>query len=337
MTRGWAGVLAIGLIIGSPAHAGEPGSVTLVARDGKTLLVDASGMADVENDVAIDAQTAFRIASLTKQFTAVAVLLLVQDRKLSLRSNLADAMRNCPPAWRSITIEQLLSHTSGLSDDMRPILARLTEDHAPRDLVALYHARPLTSRPGVQWRYSNLNYWILGIVIEEASGMPYAAFVRSRVLTPAGLVAACYGDHAAVIPRRASGYGRNADGTRRNAAYFSSTIGYAAGGFVANGDELARWYIALSAGALLSHRLLETAATEVKTTDGNATGYALGWYVGSVCGLRALHHGGSSPGFAAYLYWIPQARLIVLTLANHDDIAEPKEAVLALVKRRLGC
>lgn len=303
----------------------QPGSISIAAKGGEIVHMKADGYADIENGVPVAPNTVFRLASLTKQFTAVAILALAQDQRLSLDDEIRTRLRDCPPAWAAITIRQLLSHTSGLTGDMTPVYARLKDDFTPRELLALYVARAPEAAPGAQWRYSNLNYWILGQVIEDVTAQSYVAFVTSRVIEPAGLTATRYGSNGDIIVRRAHGYTKTGDGRWRNAPYFSASIGYAAGGFVSTATDMAQWYDALSAGKIVNRNLIDLAAAEVHIADGRSVGYGLGWYIAEHCGVRVLHHGGSSPGFSAYIYWIPKMSLFAAVFANHDHEGEPKD------------
>jgi CubicO group peptidase (beta-lactamase class C family) len=325
------------LLAGSEEVHTSPGAVAIVSELGKPDVVNVQGLGDLENNVPLAANSVFRIASLTKQFTAVAILALVEDGRLSLEDTLGRRLRDCPDLWRAITVRQLLSHTSGLTGDMAPVLARMREDHTPQDLLTAYATLPLEAQPGSRWRYSNLNYWILGRVIEETTGLSYARFVEERVLNRAGLRQTRYGSTSELIRRRVRGVTKGDDGRWLNPPYFSATIGYAAGGFVSTAEDLARWYRALSAGKVVALRMIDLAKTEVRTADGGGTGYGLGWYVQRRCGSVVLHHGGSSPGFAAYMVWEPKRGLFAAVLTNHDDQGEPKAWAWRLIRDRLSC
>ena len=334
--RGLAATLLLSLALANIAAA-APGVLTIFAAGDAKPEIQVDSEADIENGVPIDDQTVFRFSSLTKQFTSVAILALIEDRKLSLDETLANALPDCPNAWRPITIEQLLSHTSGLTGDMAPIFAHARDDFAPHDLLAPYMSLPLEAEPGTRWRYSNLNYWILGQVIERASGEPYASFVAERVLSRLGSSSVRLGSSLDIIPHRARGYSKSDGGLWRNAPYFSATLGYAAGGFIGAPADLARWYAALGSGRIISQASIARAAREVRLHDGTATGYGLGWYVERKCGLVFMHHGGSAPGFRTYLYWQPDRRLLAGIFTNHDDQAEPKRAAWELMREHLAC
>jgi len=327
----------------------EPGGVEIVVVDGEVRRLSAFGYANIEQRVAMSSDAVFRIASMTKQFTAVAVLALVEDGRLSLDDRLVTRLHECPSAWREITLRQLLSHTSGLSGDFAPLLAEvrsgstprhpvahLRDDFTPRQLLERYADLPLHSAPGEGWAYANLNYWILGLVIEEATGESYADFVQRRVLAPAGLTNTAIGAWEPIIPGRVSGYERSESGEISNARYFSSTIGYSAGGYLSSSGDLARWYTALSHGEIISSELIELALTPARLNDGEVVSFGLGWHVAIVGGRYAGHHGGSSIGFRSYVYWIPETFAVAVTLLNNSGGDEPNMRTRALIESSIS-
>lgn len=311
-----------------PIHA--PGGVEIRAQNGRVTHLRAFGYADLEQDVPMRADAMLRIASLTKQFTAIAVLRLSQDGRLRLDDTLAEHLPDCPLAWRAITVRQLLSHTSGLSGDLAPLLQFASTDLTPRQLVDVFSGLAPAAAPGTRWEYANLNYWILGLVVESASGRAYAAYVDAQVLAPARLTSTRMGAWSPVIERRAHGYGPDGDGAAINARHFSQTLGYSAGGYLSTTRDLARWYNALGAGRIISLDLLREALTPVHLSNGEPTGYGLGWYLSQLDGHLVAHHGGSTFGFRAYLYWQPDSGAFAAVLMNSEG-EEPNERARALL------
>ncbi len=315
--------------------SGGPGAYAIATQGDHVIFSRGFGRADLEHDVPLTEQSVVRIASLTKQFTAVAVLRLVQEGRLRLEDRLGGVLAKCPPAWRAITIGQLLAQTAGVTDDLAPLYAGVMSDLTVDELLALYADRPLETEPGAKWRYSNLNYWILGKVIETVGKTPYADFIAKFVLAP-GMTHTRYGSHAAIIPGRASGYEADAAAGWVNARYFSTTLGYSAGGFLSTPADLAIWYGALARGGILAPATLALALTEQRTTDGEPTGYGLGWYLTEVDGVRVAHHGGSTFGFQSSVYWAPDRKLFVGVFKNSsDERGEPDEDARALLKLAL--
>jgi D-alanyl-D-alanine carboxypeptidase len=312
--------------------ANGPGAFAVAAVDGKIVFAKGYGESNAELHTAFTLDSVVRIASLTKQFTAVGILRLVQDGKLTLDEPLRVSWTDCPVLWCEITIRQLLSHTSGITDDLTPLYARIKEDLAVDQLLNIYSTSPLLSSPGAAWRYSNVNYWILGKIIETESGRSYADFVAKRVLAP-GMTRTRYGSHAALIENRAAGYELDADRAWANARYFSATLGYSAGGFVSTPRDMMTWYAALARGKIISQDMIAVALAPSKTNDGASTGYGLGWYVSDIGGERVAHHGGSTFGFQSYLYWMPSRAIVSGVFENRSgEDPEPSKASLMLLR-----
>jgi D-alanyl-D-alanine carboxypeptidase len=312
--------------------ANEPGAFAVAAAGDKIVFAKGYGEANAELHTAFTLDSVVRIASLTKQFTAVAILKLVQDGKLRLDEPLRDAWKTCPVLWCGITIRQLLSHTSGITDDLTPLYPQMKTDLSVDQLWSVYANIPLLSPQGAVWRYSNVNYWILGKVIETESGQSYADFVTQHVLVP-GMTRTRYGSHSALIENRAAGYELSADGGWVNARYFSATLGYSAGGFVSTPRDMVRWYSALARGEIISHDMIGVAVTSSKTDDGKPTGYGLGWYVSEIDGEQVAHHGGSTFGFQSYVYWVPSRAIFCGVFENRSGKGgEPSGAAIELLR-----
>jgi len=309
----------------------------IISANGDSERVEAQGYANLELSVAASSQSVFRIASLTKQFTAVAILSLVEDDRLSLEDRLSTLLPTTPAEWGGITVRQLLSHTSGLSSDLSPVLKNFRKDFSPNDLVALYFEVPMASAPGEEWRYSNLNFWLLGLIIEKTTGKSYPDFVAERVLARAGLQQTQYGDYLAVIPNRVASYEIDDQEKIHNARYFSTTIGYSAGGFVSSPADMAKWYRALGEGKILSKETLGIALTPAQLNDGVTANYGLGWYVEDIDGVRVGHHGGSSIGFMSYIYWAPESGKFAGVFRNWSDAeGEPKDVARQALQEVMG-
>lgn len=313
-----------------------PGAYAIVAVNDRTVFSKGYGQANVELHVVFQDNSVVRIASLTKQFTSVAILLLVEERKLSLDAPLRESWAQCPAAWREITVRQLLSHTSGITDDLAPLLAQLTRDLTVDQLLTIYADRPLLSQPGTAWRYSNVNYWTLGKVIEIESGERYADFVSRRVLVPR-MTRTRYGSHDALIEGRAGGYEAASNGRLLNARYFSATLGYSAGGFLSTPADMAIWYAALTHGDIISSASIATALTSSRTNDGKSTGYGLGWYVSDIARTHVAHHGGATLGFESYIFWAPSRGIFAGVFKNRSDgEGEPVEHARTLLEAAIA-
>ncbi|WP_165252517.1 serine hydrolase [Paludisphaera soli] len=297
-----------------------PGVSIAVVRDGKTLLAKGFGLADVELNVPATEETVYQLASVTKTFTAAGVMLLVKDGKLALDDKVADRVPGLPDAWKDVTIQQLLSHTSGIKSytSVEGFEKSVRKDFAPREILDLVAKEPLEFAPGEKWNYSNTGYFLLGMLIEEVAGKPYAAFMSERVFEPLGMERTRVNDLKAIIPGRASGYGWDDEKQElRNGEYVSPTQPFAAGALVSTVADLAKWDAALVEGSLLDKPTLERMWTPARLKDGEA-GYGLGWAVGKANGARMVSHGGGIPGFSTEIARFPDDGLTVIVLTNAE-------------------
>jgi len=294
-----------------------PGGSVIVVKDGKTLLRKAYGMADLELGVPAKPEMVFHIASMTKQFTAVAILQLVGQGKVKLD----DPLSKYVPGFRgaeAITVEHLLTHTSGIMsyNDVRGYLATIRDDRTPMELVGGIRGEKPNFAPGERYLYSNSGYLFLGIIIEKVSGMKYADYMQANLFTPLGLNHTAVVDPDRITMGRAKGYEIGPDKVLRNAGYISMTQPYAAGSIESNVDDLARWNQLLLEGKAIDKELLDRAWTQSRTKDGTATGYGYGWKVSDEAGLRLVAHGGGITGFVSYGILVPEKKLFVGMLHN---------------------
>jgi CubicO group peptidase (beta-lactamase class C family) len=298
------------------AKGGAGGSV-IVVKDGKTLLRKGYGMADLELGVPVKPEMVFRIASMTKQFTAVAILQLVKEGKVKFDDPLSKYIPGFPGA-EAITVEQLLTHTSGIMsyNDMRGHLGTIREDRTPMQLAEGVRDEKPIFAPGEKYMYSNSGYLFLGIIIEKASGMRYAEYMHAKLFAPLGLKHTAVVDQDHVTTGRVRGYEIGPDKVLRNAGYISMTQPYAAGSIESSVDDLARWNELLVAGKVIDKALLGRAWTEFKTKNGTPTGYGYGWKVRDEDGIHFVAHGGGITGFVSYGVLVPEQNLFVGMLHN---------------------
>jgi CubicO group peptidase (beta-lactamase class C family) len=308
-------------LLASTYKANAPGAAVLVVRNGKVVLRGAYGMANLELRVPMRPDMVFRLGSVTKQFTAVAILMLVDERKLALEQD----VRTVLPAWRGggrkITIEQLLTHTSGVKDFL-PILwpARMREDVRPAVLIETLNVQELEFEPGTKASYSNSNYILLGAVIEKISGMPYGRFLEERIFKPLGMAHSSYEEPQDLIANRASGY-RKVEGRFLNAPYVSTVQLFAAGALTSSVDDLALWDAAAGSEKLLGRASWDRLFTPYKLADGTTAPYASGWVLGRLQGRLAASHAGGIPGFRSFVLRLPDEHVYVAVLSN-DETAE---------------
>lgn len=306
-----------------------PGGVVLVSRNGRVLLHRAYGMADVELGVPMRRDSVFLVGSVSKQFTAVAVLKLVEAGRISLDDDIRKHVPELQTHGGTVTIRQLLTHTGGVPNlvDLENFDALAREPRDAGQLVALTNAMPLVSAPGTAFHYSDSGYIALGALIERVGGMPYGRFVSERLAAPHGLADTRYGDAAAIIPRRARGYTFD-DGAIHNAPYIDMQVPHAAGGLVSTAQDLLRWHALLAAGQIVDRELLRQAWAPSVLANGERVGYGFGWKLCPFEGEPARGHGGFINGFTASTLHLPDRALDIAVLANQDS-GRPEPSYLA--------
>jgi CubicO group peptidase (beta-lactamase class C family) len=286
------------------------GSV-LVAREGQVLVSRGYGSANLEWAIANTPATKFRLGSITKQFTAAAILLLEERGKLRVDDLVKKHVPDAPAAWDQVTIFHLLTHTSGIPSftgfpDYRT--AKLVSTTAEK-LVASFRDRPLEFQPGEKGNYSNSGYLLLGHLIEKISGQTYEQFVRENIFTPLGMKDSGYDSNRNIIPHRASGYAPSPNGPV-NAEFIHMSVPHAAGALYSTTEDLLRWTQGLFGGKLLSSASLQKMTTPVKND------YGFGLAIRAVNGRKVFDHGGGIEGFNTTLAYYPDTKLTIAVLAN---------------------
>jgi CubicO group peptidase (beta-lactamase class C family) len=264
----------------------------LVAQNGKILLDKGYGSANLEWNIPDSPSTKFRIGSMTKQFTAAAILLLEERGKLKTDDLIKKYMPDAPAAWDKITIFNLLTHTSGIPSFTSFPDYRSTEvtPTTPEKLVERFRDKPLDFQPGEKWDYSNSGYVLLGYLLEKISGQTYKEFIQENIFKPLGMNDSGYDSNSAIIPHRASGYTPTPNGPV-NAGYIDMTIPFSAGALYSTTDDLLRWEQGLFGGKVLSAASLKKMTTPFKND------YAFGLGVRSDKGHTVIEHGGGIEGF----------------------------------------
>lgn len=314
------------------------GASVAIVKAGRTIVSKGYGSQDLENDVPATAQTVYRIGSLTKQFTAAAIMRLAEQGKLSLDDSVQKFLPTFPTQGNRVTIRHLLTHTSGIKSytGLGPKwTSRMRLDLAKDSLVAMFANEPFDFKPGAQWKYDNSGYFLLGMIIERLSGQSYGAYLKDEFFTPLGLAGTRYCDQRPLITHRAQGYSPTPDGQFVNADLLSMTQPYAAGSLCSTVDDLAAWTRALSSGKVVSPASYAQMTTPGTLNDGAPLTYGFGLQVGTLAGHRHIYHNGGINGFISELHHYPDDSLIVVVLTNTEGPAAPKlEAVLA--RRALG-
>lgn len=308
-------------LLDSVSTADGPGAAILVDRGGTVVFRQARGSANVELGVPLAPTKVFRIASVTKIFTAALVLKLAEEGKLSLDDTLARTLPDFPGA-QSITIRQLLSHTAGMSDksllgDGAPGVLR--QDMTLSALTALIAKEPLRFKPGSSQAYANAGYILLGAVIEKATGKPWYGAMAERLFNPLKLSHTRYGAAGPIIPDRVAGYTRGSDRQVANADFISVSVPASAGALVSNVDDLRSWMRALATGHVISAASFQAMSRPASVPEGTAMNpYGFGLYVWTIRGETVVGHTGQIDGFASFLAYIPSQDATIVALGNDD-------------------
>jgi CubicO group peptidase (beta-lactamase class C family) len=293
-----------------------PGVSVGVVQDGKVVMAKGYGLANVELDVLATENSVYQLASVTKTFTATAVMLLVKDGKLSLDDKLAERLPDLPAAWEKVTVRNLLNHTSGIKSytSVKGFEKTMRKDYTHREIIDLVAKEPLEFAPGEKWDYSNTGYFLLGMLIEKASGKPYEAFMAERVFKPLGMTRTRVNDLQAVVPNRVQGY--QWDGKElKNGEYVSPSQPFAAGMLLSTVADLIKWDAALADHKVLDEPTLEQMWKPTTLAKGEAP-YGFGWGVKKVNGRRVVEHGGGIPGFSTQVCRYLDDKLTVIVLSN---------------------
>lgn len=305
-------------ILESTFSPDQPGAAAIVVRDGVTIYKNAIGVADLELDVPLNPYTIFRIGSITKQFTAAAIMMLVEEDKVSLDDEITKFLPDYPTQGATITVAHLLNHTSGIrSYTNMPgwMEEKIVENLELEELIDGFKNEPMEFQPGERFKYNNSGYVLLGAIIEKASGMSYEDFIEKRIFEPLNMTRSSYDDHQDIVRGRASGY----DGTRKapeNAKQFSASQPYAAGSLLSTVDDLATWNAALFGGKVVSKESLEQMITRGKLNNGTEINYGYGLVVGTLRGQKMIFHGGGIFGFVTQAAWLPDDNVFVAVLCN---------------------
>ena len=299
--------------------ADGPGAAVVVVKEGRVIFRKGYGMANLELKVPMQPDMVFEIGSLTKQFTSTAILMLVEQGKLSLDDDLHQYLPEYPDKGAKISIENLLTHTSGIASYTNDLKWRSMwrQDLTVQQIIDITKDDPLEFPPGSKWKYDNTGYILLGAIIEKVSGLSYADYLRKNIFGPLGMKHSYYGSNSAVIPGRASGYSRNG-GNWVNATYLSMSQPYAAGSLMSSVDDLAIWDSAVSAGKLLSKASWDRAFAPYKLANGDDTHYGYGWGVDAYDGHAIIRHNGGIFGYISEVVRLPDDHVYVAMLTNSD-------------------
>ena len=310
---------AVDAFVQKTMDAGQvPGVSVAVIKDGKVVVAKGYGLSDVEKGTKATEKTVYQLASVTKQFTAMATLMLVEQGKLSLDAKVTTILPGLPEAWAPVTIRHLLTHTSGIKSYTDVFWAQKVADSrvfTADEILALVKDAPMQFAPGEKFAYCNTGYFLLGMVIEKVAGKPYGQFVAERIFKPLGMTASAYDDYADVRPIRAKGY-RTVNGQTKPAERTHPSQPFAAGALVSTVLDLAKWDAALTARKLLKPASYEAMWTPMTLNDGKPSTYGFGWIVDTYRGRPRQSHGGGISGFSTFIARFPDDKVTVVALVN---------------------
>ena len=295
-----------------------PGAAAIAVREGKVVYRGARGMADLENGLELSPESVFRLGSITKQFTAASIMLLVERGELSLSDPLTQFLPDYPVHGHTITVENLLTHTSGIFNYTNIpgyMQTRIRSDLSTEKLIDEFKDQTIDFAPGERFSYSNSGYVLLGAIIEKVSDQSYEEFVQKNIFDRLGMEHSYYGSHTRLIPDRARGYG-GAPGNWSNAPYLSMTQPHAAGSLLSTVDDMARWNAALFGGELLKPESVERMIQTFELNDGEKSAYGFGLGIGALKGRTAISHGGGIHGFSTFATHLPEDKIFVAVLTN---------------------
>jgi CubicO group peptidase (beta-lactamase class C family) len=311
-----------------------PGGVFLISKKGKPIYEKAFGMANLELDSKLNTNSIFQIGSMTKQFTAVAILMLEEQGKLKVSDPVAKYIPSYPNGDK-ITIHHLLTHTSGIKDftKMKALQNIAQKEMTPEQMVDFFKNEPVDFAPGEKFEYNNSGYVVLGYIIELASGETYEDFIKKNIFDKAGMTNSYYASDRKIIKNRAFGYHKKSTGYV-NKTVINFSVPFSSGSLMSTLDDMLKWQNALNQNLLLSSKEETKAFTKYKLNNGQEIEYGYGWHLKNISGIPTREHGGSIFGFKSMAVYIPSEDIYVLGFSN-CDCNSPTQLVKDMAKLAL--
>lgn len=302
-----------------------PGLALAVVRDGAIVKAQGYGLANVELNVPVKPETLFESGSVGKQFTATAVMMLVEEGKIALDDKITKYFPDAPAAWREITVRNLLSHTSGIPDytgedtSGNEHVLNFRQDYTEDQLVKMAEGLKPIFKPGEKWSYSNTGYVLLGVLIHRVTGEFYGDFLQQRIFKPLGMTSTRIISEADIIPNRSSGY-RLVNGELKNQEWVSPSLNTTADGSLYTSVlDMSKWDASLYTEKLLKKSSLDEMWTPMRLNDGQNAEYGFGWFLHSANGHRLIEHAGSWQGFTTQISRYVDDKLTIIVLTNLDS------------------
>jgi len=299
-----------------PSNA--PGATFLISKNGSIIYEKALGLANLELNVPMQMENVFEIGSMTKQFTAVSILMLVEQGKVNLDNEITKYIPDYPTHGKKITVHHLLNHTSGIKSytSLKKLYGIDKYDLTPIELIDFFKNEPMDFNPGEKYKYNNSGYVILGNIIEKVSGLSYGEFVVKNIFEKLNMKNSTYGNHRKVIKNRASGY--HLKENYQNSRFVSYTLSYAAGALISSVIDLNIWQQALVTNKLIKKETLQKAFSNYSLNNGEKTNYGYGWNIKTLGDKTSYEHGGFIFGFKSMGVYLPESGIYVVGLNNCD-------------------
>jgi len=294
-----------------------PGGVFLVSKEGKTIYRKAIGKSNIELDVDMIPENIFQIGSMTKQFTAIAIMMLQEEGKLNVSDTISKYLPDYPNGEK-ITIHHLLTHTSGIKDftKMKSIMSIAKSDLKPKALVEFFKDEPIDFAPGEKFKYNNSGYALLGYIIELLSNQDYKSFIEEQIFAKVGMNHSYYANDNKIIKDRAYGYHGGKE--YKNKFGVSFTIPYASGALMSTVDDMLLWQQAINNNILISQKNKELVFKNHSLNDGTKINYGYGWHLKELNSVKTREHGGSIFGFKSMAVYVPDLDVYVVGFSNCD-------------------
>jgi CubicO group peptidase (beta-lactamase class C family) len=294
-----------------------PGCVVMIVKNDKVIYKKAFVAANTELNIPMQPNMVFRTGSMGKQYTAIAVLQLVEQGKIGLKDSIQKYIKDFPSKGSTITIENLLTNTSGIKDYLSEISnpSKQKESYTSKNGIDYIKDEPLNFKPGSSYRYSNSNFYLLGYIIEMVTGKTFENYLKENVLDKADLKNTFYIHPEKNIPDMPQGYSKF-DGKIEKATLQEVTIMYSAGALISNAEDIYKWHQALYSQQLVKKETLEKATTPFKFNDGTFSQYAYGWFVKNIDGSKTIEHSGSTDGFQSDEIYLSNENVFVVALYN---------------------
>ncbi len=308
----------------------------MVTKNGKPMYRKAFGKANLELNVAMSPEHVFQLGSITKQFTAIAILMLEEQGKLNVMSPISKYVADYPQGDK-ITIHHLLTHTSGIKDftKMKSLRDIAQKEMTPKMMVDFFKNEPIDFAPGEKFDYNNSGYVLLGYIIEVVAGMSYEDFIKKHIFEKVGMKQSFYASDRQIIPGRVYGYQKK-ENVYVNKTHISFSVPFASGSLMATADDMLQWQNALNQNVLLRAENIKKAFTKYKLNNGDVITYGYGWHIRDIRGIPSREHGGSIFGFKTMGVYIPSEDIYVIGLSNcdcHSPTQVTKDIASAVLQR----